>query len=182
MSTRPIMPRPKRSSTRRSVLGVPKRDGATSAGPRSLLPPGVDTQLRSLERSTKSDREPTTALRETVEAIWQIVEQAASERALDGSRHGASALLARRELLQRGTCTLSAVIRRGVASGAFRPRRASWAIRRLPFAIVAGACAQWVFGLATAPSLRASAAVKGALEVLRPRQALHIDKLSLRVD
>ena len=170
MSTRPIMTRPGRRSTRGSVLGAPRRDGATPAESRSLLPRRVDKQLQSLERSSKSDRDPATALRETVEAIWQIVEQAASARALDGSRHGASALLARRELVQRGTCTLSAVIRRGVASGAFRPRRASWAIRRLPFAIVAGACVHWVFGLATAPSLRASAAVKGALEVLRPRQ------------
>jgi len=70
------------------------------------------------------------------------------ERALDGS------LLARRDLVQRGTCALSTVIRHGVASGAFRPGCASWAIRRLPFAIVAGACAHWVLGLATGPSLR----------------------------
>ena len=135
----------------------------------SLLPPRVDTELRSLERSSKVDRDPTTALRETVEAIWRIVEQAGPERALDGSRHGVRALLARRELLQRGTYTLSGVIRRGIGSGEFQPRCASWAIRRLPFAIVAGACVHWVVGLATAPSLRASTAVRGALEVLRPR-------------
>ncbi len=113
MSTRPIMLRPRPSSTRGSVLGAPKRDGATPAESRSLLPRRVDKQLQSLERSSKSDRDPATALRETVEAIWQIVEQAASASARDGSRHGVSALLARRELVQRGTCTLSAVIRRG---------------------------------------------------------------------
>src|SRR5260370_184396 len=100
-------------STRGSVLGAPKRDGATPAESRSLLPRRVDTQLQSLERSRKSDRDPATALLETVEAIWQIVEQAASERGLDGSRHGARALPARRELGQRGTCTLSGVMRPG---------------------------------------------------------------------
>ena len=115
-------------------------------------------------RSGKSDRDVTTALRETVEAIWKVVEQASSEPALDAS------LLARRELVQRGTCALSAVICQGVASGAFRPRCPSWAIRRLPFAIVAGACLQWVFGLAPGPSLRASTAAAAALEILRPRQ------------
>jgi hypothetical protein len=39
----------------------------------------------------------------------------------------------------------------------------------LPFAIVSGACVHWVFGLATALSLRSSVAVEAALEVLRPR-------------
>src|SRR5258708_210368 len=170
MSTRPIMLRPRPSSTRGSVLGAPKRDGATPAESRSLLPRRVDTQLQSLERSRKSDPDPATALLETVAAIWPILAQPPSHMALRGSRHGARGLPARGELVQRGKCTLSGVIRRGVASGAFRPRRASWAIRRLPFAIVAGACVHWVLGLATAPSLSASAAVKGALEVLRPRQ------------
>ena len=165
--------------TSSAIEGEPPR-GDAAAGERrddpaarvsgSLLPQRVDTQLRSLERSGMSDRDATTALRETVEAIWTVVEHRSSEGALDGSRRDTSALLARRELVQRGTCALSAVIRQGVASGAFRPRCASWAIHRLPFAIVAGACVHWVFGLATAPSLRASAAVKGALEVLRPRQ------------
>ena len=105
-----------------------------------------------------------------MEAIWRIVEQASSETALDGSHHGVSALFARRELVHRGTRVLSAVIRRGIASGAFRPRCASWAIRRLPFAIVAGACVHWVFGLAAGPSLRASTALEGAVQVLRPRR------------
>ena len=134
----------------------------------SLLPRHLDRQLRSLERVAESHREPITALRETVEAIWNVVEQAASEPALDTSRPDAGALLARRELLHRGTGILSAVIRGGVESGAFRPGCASWAIRRLPFAIVAGACVHWVFGLATTPSLPASTAVAAALEVLRP--------------
>src|SRR5260370_8392111 len=110
MSTRPIMLRPRPSSTRGSVLGAPKRDGATPAESRSLLPRRVDTQLQSLERSRKSDRDPATALRETVEAIWQIVEQAASERALDGSRHGPSALLPRRALVHPGPSPLSGAI------------------------------------------------------------------------
>jgi len=135
---------------------------------RSLLPRHVDTQLRSLERVGTSDRDLITALRETVRAIWKVVQRAASEPALDTSRRDARALLARRELVQRGTCVLSALIQRGVESGAFRPGSASWAIRRLPFAIVAGACVHWVFGLATTPSLRASLAVAAALEMLRP--------------
>ena len=143
---------------------------STAVVPRSLLPRRVDRQLRSLERARESDRHPITALRETVDAIWKVVEQAASEPALDVSRHEGSALLARRELVQRGAYVLSAVIGRGMASGAFRPRPGceSWALRRLPFAIVAGACLHWVFGLATAPSLRARIAVKAALDVLRP--------------
>ena len=133
---------------------------STAAG---SLKPFVFLDLkRTSSRSGKADRDATTALRETVEAIWKLVEQASSEQAFDGS------LLARRELVQRGTCALSAVIHQGVATGAFRPGCASWAIRRLPFAIVAGACLQWVLGLATGPSLRASTAVAAALEILRP--------------
>ena len=134
--------------------------------PRSLLPRRVNAQLRALEGSGKSDQDPITALRERVEAIWKIVAQAASETALDGSGHGTRALLARRELVQRATCTLSGVVRRGVESGAFRPRCASWATHRLPFAIVSGACLHWVFGLASGPSLRAGTAIEAALEVL----------------
>ena len=41
------------------------------------------------------------------------------------------------------------------SAGAFRPDCPSWAIERLPFAIVAGACAHWVLGLSRGPSLRA---------------------------
>ena len=124
-------------------------------------------QLRPLGRSRRSDDDPTAALRETVAAIWTSVEQAASASALDLSRRGVRALLARRDLVRRGTCMLSAVIRRGEASGAFRPLCASWAIERLPYAIVAGACVHWVFGLSRGPSLRASTAVAAALEILR---------------
>ena len=135
----------------------------------SLLPPAVDRQLQSLERVDKSAGHPTAALRDTVEAIWEIVERATSEPSLDSLHHGLRALLARRELVQRATCTLSAVIRRGVASGAFRPQCVPWAIERLPFAIVTGACVHWTLGLATGPSLRASVAIEMVLEVLRPR-------------
>ena len=164
--------------TSSAIEGEPPR-GDAAAGERrddpaarvsgSLLPQRVDTQLRSLERSGMSDRDATTALRETVEAIWTVVEHRSSEGALDGSRRDTSALLARRELVQRGTCALSAVIRQGVASGAFRPRCASWAIHRLPFAIVAGACLHWMLGLATGPAIRSRTAVETALQVLRPR-------------
>ena len=133
----------------------------------SLLPPRVDLQLRSLERSWRPDRDPITALRETVEAIWTIVEGTVSGRSLDASHEGGSALLARRELVQRGTCILSTVVRRGVDSGAFRPACVPWAVDRLPFAIVRGACVRWVFGLSKRPSVRAGTAVTAALEILR---------------
>jgi len=93
-----------------------------------------------------------------VESIWKTVAQAGPE----------TALLARRELVRRETCKLSAVIRGGVAAGAFWPECPSWAIERLPFAIVAGACAHWVLGLSQGPSLRAGTAVEAALEILKP--------------
>jgi hypothetical protein len=108
--------------------------------------------------SRSSPAEAIMALRETVESIWSTVAQAAPE----------TALLARRELVRRETCRLSAVIGRGVAAGAFRPDCPSWAIERLPFAIVAGACAHWVLGLSRGPSLRAGTAVEAALEILKP--------------
>src|SRR5207244_7204058 len=98
------------------------------------------------------------ALRETVESIWNTVAQAAPD----------TALLARRELVRRETCRLSAVIGRGVAAGAFRPDCPSWAIERLSFAIVAGACAHWVLGLWRGPSLRAWRAAEAAPERVRP--------------
>src|SRR3989454_12630656 len=82
---------------------------STAVVPRSLLPRRVDRQLRSLERARESDRDPITGLHETVDAIWKVVEQAASEPALDVSRHEGSALLARRELVQRGAYVLSAL-------------------------------------------------------------------------
>src|SRR5690349_11211354 len=136
----------------------------------SLLPPHFDRLLQSLERVVESHDDATAGLRDTVEAIWDIVEQATSEPSLDSVHHGLTALLARRELVQRATGTLSAVIRRGVASGAFRPRCVPWAVERLPFAIVTGACVHWTLGLATGPSLRASAAIEMVLEVLRPQE------------
>ena len=141
-------------STARRLMGP--------SGPGRLLKPFISLDLNKPRRSGKSARDATTALRETVEGIWKVVEQSSSA--------DTCALLARRELVQRGTCALSTVIRQGVASGAFRPGCESWAIRRLPFAIVAGACAHWVLGLATGPSLRASTAVAATLEILRPRQ------------
>src|SRR6266849_7015751 len=106
--------------------------------------------------------DPSTMLAETVNAIWKMIEQAATAGALDPSREDGCALLARRELVQRGTCMLSAVIRGGVESGAFWPRCPAWAVHRLPFAIVAGGCAHWVLGLSQGPSLRACTAVKAA--------------------
>src|SRR5260370_41339931 len=135
---------------------------------RSPVPERLDRELRGRERSRRSAADPSTALRETVEAIWQIVEHAARESTRDGSRHDIDAVLARRELVRRGTRELSAVIRRGVESGAFRPACAPWAIRRLPFALVAGACAHWVFGLSQRPALRAGATGGAALAGLRP--------------
>src|SRR2546426_11901105 len=113
--------------------------------------------VRPRGRSSSSHADAIVALRETVESIWRAVAQAAPE----------TALLARRQLLRRETCKLSAVIRGGVAAGAFRPECPSWAIERLPFAIVAGACAHWVLGLSQGPSLRAGTAAEAALEILR---------------
>jgi hypothetical protein len=118
--------------------------------------------------------DPTTALREAVEALCTIAGQAAAEGTLDALR--------RRELARRGTNALSTIIHRGVASGAFRPPCALWATRNLPHAIVAAVCARWAFGLSEERSLRASAAVEAALEVLRPatRQPRSPTLLSLR--
>ncbi len=127
-----------------------------------------ETESRPRQRSRTGDADASTTLAETVDAIWKMIEQAATDGALDLSRGDGGALLARRELVQRGTGMLSAVIRRGVESGAFWPRCPAWAVHRLPFAIVAGGCAHWVLGLSQGPSLRACTAVKAALEVLRP--------------
>ena len=136
-----------------------------ATGSPSSLREQVETALRVRERSRRSPADPTTALRDTVEAIWTVVERAARERARD---HDIDAVLARRELVRCGTHRLSLAIRRGVASGAFWPACPPWEIRRLPFALVAGACAQWVFGLSRRPALRASVTVQAMLEVLRP--------------
>ena len=114
--------------------------------------------VRSQGHSRSSPVEAIIALRETVESIWNSVARAAP----------ATALLGRRELVRREACRLSAVIGRGVAAGAFRPDCPSWAIERLPFAIVAGACAHWALGLSRGPSLRAGRATEAALEILKP--------------
>jgi hypothetical protein len=134
--------------------------------PRSPLRERLETELHVRELSRQSEPDPATALRETVEAIWKTVEHVAREGGLQGSRPDVDALLARRELVHCATRKLSAVIRRGVASGAFRPASPSWAIRRLPFALIAGACAGWVFGLSPRPAVRAGTAVAAALDVL----------------
>jgi len=144
------------------------RRGVRQSG--SLLPARIDRALRAVEDAGKPDDDPVTALRNTIEAIWKTVTQAVSEPALEPSRRTVRALLARRELVQRGTCILSAVIRRGVESGAFRPACVPWAVEGLPFAIVRGACLHWMFGLSKRPSVRAGTAVAAALEVLRAEQ------------
>ncbi len=153
-----------------SQVVAERSSGAARRGARqfgSLLPARIDGALRAVEDAGQADHDSVTALRNTIEAIWRIVTQLASDRSLDRSRHSAGELLARRELVQRATWILSAVIRRGVESGAFRPPCVSWAIERLSFAIVRGACVHWVFGLPKRPSLRAGTAVAAALEILR---------------
>ena len=103
--------------------------------------------------------DPTTALREALEAAWAIAERAAREGRLDPLR--------RRELVRRGTSALSTIIRSGVASGAFRPPCPQWATRGLPRAIVAGIYARWAFGLPEERSLGAGPAAEAVLEALR---------------
>ena len=78
--------------------------------------------------------DPATALRTAVGALWSVFEQAAQKGMLESARRG---------LERHGRRVLSGIIRRGVQSGAFRPRCALWAVQRLPFAIVAGAGASW---------------------------------------
>src|SRR2546428_14013363 len=89
--------------------------------------------VRPQGRSSSSHADPIAALRETVESIWRAVAQAAPE----------TALLARRELVRRETCKLSAVIRGGVAAGAVRAEGPAWGIEGLALALVPGACAHW---------------------------------------
>lgn len=146
----------------------PRPVARRAAGRGSPLPQHVEIELRAIERCVTSIEDPVTALEETIAAIWRIVERVASDGALDPARHEARALLARRGLVHWGTAILSAVICRGVAAGTFRPRCASWAIERLPFAIVWGACMHWVFGLSRGPSLRARAVAEAALGILSP--------------
>ena len=97
-------------------------------------------------------------LRDTVEALWAIAEAS-------GEPWGASL---RVQLMDRGKRILGRIIRRGVATGAFRPVCPRWAERDLAHALVAGACARWVFGLPEGRSLRARPAADAALAVLRP--------------
>src|SRR2546427_631498 len=120
----------------------------------------LQSALWALERRTPPDRDPTRALHDAIEAIARIAERAAGEGAFDAFR--------RRQLVRRGTHVLSAIIQRGVESGAFRPHCARWAVESLPYAIVAGVCARWVFGLPEERSLGASAAADAALEALCP--------------
>jgi hypothetical protein len=117
--------------------------------------------LGALERATQTDGDPTMALYDAVEVIGKIAERTAAEGALDALR--------RRQLVSQGARILSAIIRRGVESGTFRPPCVRWAVGSLPYAIVAGVCARSVFDLREERSLRAGAAADAALEVLRPR-------------
>src|SRR5882672_8413241 len=102
--------------------------------------------LGALERSSESHHDATTALREAVESLWAITAQAAREGAFEAGAADWGGASLRVELLHRGQRILSGIIRRGVATGAFQPSCAAWAIERLPHAIVAGVCARWVFG------------------------------------
>jgi len=116
------------------------------------------TGLEALERSGATSADPATELREAVEALWSIASQASADS------DGASL---RVELMHRGKRSLRSIIRRGLASGAFRPLCTRWAERGLVHALVAAACARWVFGLPAGRSLGAGAAADAALEVLR---------------
>jgi hypothetical protein len=107
---------------------------------------------------TATSVDAATELRDAVEALWAIAARAAADS------DGASL---RVELMHRSERILGRIIRRGVASGAFRPVCSRWAERGLVHALVAGACARWVFGLPAERSLGAGAAADAALEVLR---------------
>jgi hypothetical protein len=121
----------------------------------------LGSPLGALARATQSGGDATGALCGAVAAIEKIAERVAEDGALDGLR--------RRRLALRAAPILSAIIRRGVESGAFRPPCARWAAESLPHAIVAGVCARWVFGLRPEQSLGAGAAAAAALQALRPR-------------
>lgn len=121
----------------------------------------LGSSLGALERATHSNGDPTRALHDAVAVMGKVAERAAGEGALDARR--------RRQLVSRGARALSAIIRRGVESGTFRPSCARWAVDGLPYAIAAGLCARWAFDLREEQSPRAGAVVEAALEVLRPR-------------
>ena len=133
----------------------------TSASTTPSVPPvSFGSALEALERASGLHADPTTALRETVEALWTIAAQAAS------TNSGVTSV--RVELMRRGKRILSVIIRRGLAAGAFRPRCSLWAEQGLPHALMAGACAPWVLGLPQERSPRAGLAAEAALEALRP--------------
>jgi hypothetical protein len=126
-----------------------------------------ETVLEALERSAAASADPATALRDTVDALWAIAAQAAREGAFDEAAADAGGASLRVELMHYATRVLVSIIRRGVAAGAFRPLCSHWAERGLVHALVAAACARWVFDLPEARSLRAGPAADAALEVLR---------------
>lgn len=161
---------PRRLQTPTVIVPFPRgpRPPVRTGSRGSLLPPGLDAELRALELAARAEHDITAALRRAVETIWMIVEQRASEPVFD-NRRGVSALFARRELVERSTCLLSRLVRRGVAAGVFRPHCTAWVIERLPYAIVAGGCAHWVLGISARPSLRASTVVATMFDVLRTR-------------
>src|SRR5712691_5839837 len=134
----------------------------------SVPPLSSGTALGELERYSESHDDPTTALREAVEALWTIAGQAARDGAFEEAPASSGGASFRVELVHRGQRILSGIIRRGVASGAFRPRCAQWAEQGLAHALIAGACARWVLGLPEERSLRAGPAAEAALEALRP--------------
>src|SRR5260370_7395559 len=102
---------------------------------RSPLHERLDRVLRARERSHRSAADPSTAPRETVEAIWQIVEHAARESTRDGSRHDIDAVLARPEPVRPATPAPSFVIRRGAASAPFRPPSTPSPLLPFPFSL-----------------------------------------------
>jgi hypothetical protein len=122
--------------------------------------PQLETAWKTFDRCSQGDDDPSRALHAAVAALGVIAERAGVEGAFASVRE---------RLMRRGTSTLSTIIRRGVASGAFQPDSIDWAIEGLPRAIVAGVCARWVFGLVEKRSLRAGTAAEAALEILRPR-------------
>src|SRR2546430_14968554 len=105
----------------------------------SVSPVSFGSALEALERASGLHADPTTALRETVEALWTIAAQAASTNS-----GGASV---RVELMHRGKRILSVIIRRGLAAGGFRPRCSVWAAPGPPHAPTARACAPRGLGL-----------------------------------
>src|SRR2546422_87132 len=112
----------------------------------SVSPVSFGSALDALERASGLHADPTTALRETVEALWTIAAQAASTNS-----GGASV---RVEVMHRGKRILSVIIRRGLAAGAVRPPCRLWAEQGLPHAPLARAFAPWVLGLAPERSPR----------------------------